>query len=82
MDVKKVLLRLLFGFVLILIYCFVWLILDGIILGVLIGLNIYEFSTSNIGGTPGIVGIVSLFLSYKITKIFYNNRKVQSFFGY
>lgn len=82
MEVKKVLLRLFFGLILIFIYCLVWLILNGLILGILIGLNLYEFSTTNIGGTPGTVGIICLYLSYKLTKIFYMNKKIQRFFGY
>tara|TARA_Y100000741_G_scaffold257740_1_gene198775 strand:- start:94 stop:324 length:231 start_codon:yes stop_codon:yes gene_type:complete len=73
----KSLLKIIFN---IIVYCFLWFLQNGIILGIFVGIGFWD-PMGSIGGTPGIVGIVCLYTSYVILKQIHKIKFIENFFG-
>ena len=72
----KSLLKIVFN---IFVYCNLWWIQCFIMLGICVGLGLWDPLT--IGGTPGIVGLVCLYTSYVILKQIHQIQFVKTFFS-
>ena len=72
----KTLLKIIFN---IIVYPILWFLQNGIILGIFVGIGLWDPSGS-IGGTPGVVGIVCLYTSYVILKQIHKIKFIENFF--
>jgi len=60
----KTLLKIIFNIVT---FCFLWWLQSIIIVGVLIGVGVVDL-TQRIGSLPGLIGVLTIFTSYRILK--------------
>ena len=72
----KTLLKIIFN---VIVYPILWLLQNGIILGIFVGIGLWDPSGS-IGGTPGVVGLVCLYTSYVILKQIHKIKSIENFF--
>ena len=74
----KSLLKIIFN---IIVYTILWNIQGVIILGIFVGIGLWDPSGS-IGGTPGVVGLVCLYTSYVFLKQIHKIKFIESFFRF
>ena len=72
----KTLLKIIFN---VIVYPILWFLQNGIILGIFVGIGLWDPSGS-IGGTPGVVGLVCLYTSYVILKQIHKIKSIENFF--
>ena len=72
----KTLLKIIFN---VIVYPILWFLQNGIILGIFVGIGLWDPSGS-IGGTPGFVGLVCLYTSYVILKQIHKIKSIENFF--
>tara|TARA_B100001750_G_C15152895_1_gene420499 strand:- start:252 stop:482 length:231 start_codon:yes stop_codon:yes gene_type:complete len=72
----KTLLKIIFN---IIVYPILWFLQSGIILGIFVGIGLWDPSGS-IGGTPGVVGLVCFYTSYVILKQIHKIKFIENFF--
>jgi len=73
----KSLLKIVFNFF---VYCILWWIQVVIMLGVCVGLGLWD-PMGIISGTPGVVGLVCLYTSYVILKQIHQIQFIKTFFS-
>ena len=73
----KSLLKIVFNFF---VYCILWFIQDVIMLGICVGLGLWD-PMDMISGIPAVVGLVCLYTSYVILKQIHQIQFIKTFFS-
>lgn len=62
------------------VFCTLWFVIYGLMLAICVGIGVWDPSRL-ISSIPGIIGIASIFLSYRILKRVHKIPSVHSFFS-
>ena len=60
-------------------FCALWFVIYGLMLAIFVGIGVWD--PSRIGSIPGITGIASIFLSYRVLKRIHKIPSVHRFFS-